>query len=96
MLVNAVLYTIPIDKAETAEGYLRELAVISRTEPGCVSYEVARADEPDRATFVLFEKYRDQAALDAHMQTEHFQRLGSNGFRPLATGRQAIKGRLIE
>jgi autoinducer 2-degrading protein len=96
MLVNAVLYTIPRDKADEAEGYLRELAATSRAEAGCAGYEVARADEADHATFVLFEKYRDQAALDAHMQTEHFQRLGINGFRPLATGRQAVKGTLIE
>ena len=96
MLVLAVLYTIPIGDADESERYLRELTAASRAEPGCVSYEVARADEADHATFVLFEKYTDQAALDAHMQTEHFQRLGVNGFRPLATGRQAIKGRLIE
>jgi quinol monooxygenase YgiN len=96
MLVNAVIYTIPSDKADEAHGYLRELAAASRTEPGCLGYEVARADEPDRATFVLFEKYRDEADLDAHMATEHFQRLGLNGFRPLATGRQQIKGTLIE
>ncbi len=96
MLVNAVLYTVPIGKADAAEGCLRELAATSRTEPGCLGYEVARADEADHATFVLFEKYSDQAALDAHMQSEHFQRLGMNGFRPLASGRQAIKGRLIE
>ncbi len=96
MLVNAVLYTVPIDAADEAERYLRELAATSRTERGCINYEVARADEAEHATFVLFEKFTDQAALDAHMQTEHFQRLGANGFRPLASGRQAIKGRLIE
>jgi len=96
MLVNAVLYTIPRDKADEAEGYLRELAAASRAEADCFGYEVVRADEADDATFVLFEKYRDQAALDAHMQTEHFQRLGLNGFRPLATGRRQIKGTLIE
>jgi quinol monooxygenase YgiN len=96
MLVNAVIYTVPDDKADEAENFLRELAVASRAEPGCLGYEVARGDEPDRGTFVLFEKWRDQAALDVHMQEEHFQRLGVNGFRRLATGRQAIKGSLVE
>ena len=96
MLVNAVIYTVPTDKADAAENFLRELAVASRAEEGCLGYEVARGNEPDRGTFVLFEKWRDQAALDVHMQEEHFQRLGVNGFRALATGRQAIKGTLIE
>ncbi|MDP9104568.1 MAG: antibiotic biosynthesis monooxygenase [Candidatus Eremiobacteraeota bacterium] len=96
MLINAVIYTIPDDKADEAEKFLRELAAASRSEDGCLGYEVVRGNEPDRGTFVLFEKYRNQAALDAHMQSEHFRRLGMNGFRPLATGRQAIKGTLVE
>ena len=45
---------------------------------------------------MLFEKWRDQAALDAHYATEHFKRLGANGIRPLATGRSAVKGTLVE
>jgi len=96
MLINAVIYTVPEDKADQAEAFLRELAVASRAEEGCLGYEVARGNAPDRGTFVLFEKWTDQAALDAHMQHEHFQRLGVNGFRPLATSRQAIKGSLVE
>jgi len=96
MLINAVIYTVPNDRADQAENFLRELAVASRAEDGCLGYEVARGNDPDRGTFVLFEKWRDQAALDDHMQAEHFQRLGVNGFRPLATGRQAIKATLVE
>ena len=47
-------------------------------------------------TFVLYEKWRDQAALDAHYATEHFTRLGVNGVRPLATSRLAVKGTPVE
>ncbi len=61
-------------------------------EEGCVGYEVARGSDADRGTFVLFETWRDQAALDAHYETEHFQRLGVNGIRVLATDRRALKG----
>ncbi len=96
MLINAVIYTVPLEKADEAERYLRELAVASRAEEGCLGYEVTRGNEPDRGTFVLFEKWRDQAALDDHMRAEHFVRLGVNGFRPLAASRQAIKGSLLE
>ena len=95
MLVNAVLYTFPDGDADTAERLLRELRAASLGEEGCLAYEVCRgADE--RGSFALFEKWRDQAALDEHYQTEHFIRLGINGIRPLAANRTAVKGTLVE
>jgi quinol monooxygenase YgiN len=95
MLVNAVLYTFPDAEADAAERLLRELGAASRREEGCLGFEVCRGDD-DRGSFVLFEKWRDQAALDAHYATEQFVRLGANGIRPLATNRQAVKGTLVE
>lgn len=90
MLVNAVVYVLPADKADEAARILGELRAASLREPGCVGYEVARG--ADGVTFVLYETWRDQAALDAHYETEHFTRLGTNGLRPLALSRQAVKG----
>jgi quinol monooxygenase YgiN len=37
--------------------------------------------------FALWEKYRDKAALDAHLASDHFNRLVINGIRPLAQRR---------
>ncbi len=96
MLVNAVTYTFPDAKADEVERLLRELGDASRGEAGCRGFDVCRGVGDSAGTFVLFEKWRDQAALDDHMAAEHFQRLGVNGFRPLTTGRQAIKGSLVE
>lgn len=90
MLVNAVLYVLPADKAEEAARILVELRAASLREDGCLGYEAARGE--DGTTFVLYETWRDQAALDAHYRTEHFTRLGTNGLRTLATSRQAVKG----
>lgn len=94
MLVNAVLYTVPEDAADEVSAVLRELAVASRAEPGCLGFEIARGE--DGTTFVLYEKWRDQAALDAHYASEHFARLGTNGLRRLATHRQAVKGSALD
>ena len=93
MLINAVTYTFPAERADEAEALLGELRAASLNEAGCRGYEVARGE--DGTTFVLYETYRDQAALDAHLQTEHFQRLGVNGFRTFAVSRTAVKGRPI-
>jgi quinol monooxygenase YgiN len=38
--------------------------------------------------FALWEVYRDEIALKAHMEAEHFRRLALNGIRQLATDRQ--------
>jgi quinol monooxygenase YgiN len=95
MLVNAVMYTFPPEKADEVEGLFAELALKSREEPGCIAYEVARGAGADSGTFMLFEKWRDQDALDEHIATEHFHKLGKNGVRHLATSRHAVKGDLI-
>ncbi|HEX3550382.1 MAG TPA: putative quinol monooxygenase [Candidatus Elarobacter sp.] len=96
MLINAVTYTFPPEKADEVERLLRELREASLREDGCMGYEVCRGDGDAPGTFVLYERWRDQAALDAHMAEEHFVRLGVNGFRKLATNRTAIKGRPVE
>lgn len=88
MLVNAVIYTFPADKVETASGMLRSLRAASRAEPGCITFDVSRSND-DPNSFVLYEEWQDQAALDVHYQTEHFQKFGVNGIRPLATNRLA-------
>ena len=71
----------PEDRATVAEG-LRELTLASRTEPGCVSY-VAHQVEADPDTVLIYEQYRDKAALEAHRATPHFARWATNGFYPL-------------
>jgi quinol monooxygenase YgiN len=86
MLVNAVIYTFPEDKADEAAGILLALRDASRTEPGCIGYDVARGVD-DASVFVLHEVWRDRAALEEHYATEHFARLGMNGVRPLASSR---------
>jgi len=88
MLVNAVIYTFPADKAEEAARTLRPLRDASRAEPGCITFDVARSTE-DPNVFVLYEEWRDQAALDEHYTTEHFTRFGVNGIRTLASARVA-------
>ncbi|MCT4784621.1 MULTISPECIES: putative quinol monooxygenase [Exiguobacterium] len=58
------------------EGELRQAldAVIppSRQEEGCLTYVLHESiDEP--GTFVFYEKYEDEAALDHHINSPHYQ-----------------------
>lgn len=67
----------PEDRVEMAEA-LRLLTAESRSEPGCVSY-IPHHLEDDLDTIVIYEQYKDEAALDAHRKTEHFRKYAVEG-----------------
>jgi quinol monooxygenase YgiN len=86
MIVNAVIYTFPAERADEAARLLTELAHTSLTEAGCDRFDVSRSNDDPRV-FVLYEHWADAAALSAHYETDHFKRLGVNGIRALAESR---------
>ena len=47
-----------------------EMVRASRAEDGCLDYAFA-GDLADPDTLILFERWRDRAALDAHGKSEH-------------------------
>lgn len=51
---------------------LEELADDVRTEPGNEVFSLFRA-QGDTTSFHVFERYRDQEALDAHRASEHYK-----------------------
>jgi len=44
----------------------------SRKEPGCVTY-IAHFVSDDSCTVLIYEQYRDEAALEVHRNTPHFK-----------------------
>ncbi len=88
MVIQLIHFTFATADAERAQMMLRELRDTSRKEVGVVGFDVARSQETPN-TFVLWEQYRDKAAQDAHVATEHFKRLVVNGVRMLAKERNA-------
>lgn len=54
------------------EAHVRQVVAPSRAEAGCVSYTLHRVTgNPD--AFVFYEKWTDQAALDAHVASPHYK-----------------------
>ena len=90
MLINSIHYTFATADADLAESLFRELRDASRQETGVIQFEVGRSREKPNV-FALWEVYRDQGAVDAHVASEHFKRLVVNGVRPLAQGRNIEK-----
>ncbi|MDQ7990421.1 MAG: putative quinol monooxygenase [Candidatus Dactylopiibacterium sp.] len=69
----AVLTARP-DRADALEAALKALVPPSRQEPGNLEYALFRLRETPEV-FHVRESWRDQAALDAHVATPHFQAL---------------------
>jgi (4S)-4-hydroxy-5-phosphonooxypentane-2,3-dione isomerase len=88
MLIQSIHYEFAPEDGDRIEEIFRELRDASRKEPGVIQFDIARSKE-HRHRFVLWEVYVDEAALDAHYQTEHFKRLALGGVRPLAKNRIA-------
>ena len=72
--VVSALWRAKAGGAERIAEIIGELAGPSRAEPGCLFYQPHRSPE-DQRLFYLYEQYADQAAYEAHMDSEHFTRL---------------------
>merc|ERR1719221_2404134 len=48
----------------------------SRTEPGCLRFDVLQ-DQEDKLKFTFFEVYKDQAAVAFHREQAHFKAWGN-------------------
>jgi quinol monooxygenase YgiN len=65
---------------------VRLLTPASRQEPGCVNY-IAHFVDGEPATVVIYEQYVDEAALDAHRNSPHFQQYAAGGLYKLKHAR---------
>lgn len=71
----AVVVNVEV-KEDRVEEFLQVMefdAEESRKEEGCLRFDVLR-DLADSNKFVFYEVYRDQAAIDFHKSTPHFQK----------------------
>ena len=72
IVLNVHMRAVPGREREL-ESELRALLVPTREERGCLAYELHR-DREDPHKFMFYEKFESQAALDAHVQSPHFQK----------------------
>lgn len=50
------------------------VAIVNASEPACKLYALCRGAAPN--TYVMLERYIDQAALDYHRSTSHYKETG--------------------
>ena len=80
-VVLAVTWVAKEGEADAIAEILRQGMPISRSEPGCLQYDVHR-DQDDANRFFIFERYVDEAALEAHGSSVHFRELVIEGALP--------------
>ncbi|MFG1793240.1 putative quinol monooxygenase [Nocardia sp. NPDC049149] len=74
------------ENAEKFGELLQTFAEASRTEPGCLAYDIFRSvEQPER--FISIEKYVDDAAFAAHRSSDHMRELGLEQLIPMLTAR---------
>jgi quinol monooxygenase YgiN len=88
MLILAVNVTIKAGHEDEVLDSFRKLEAESRREPGCITYVVQRSRQDPRR-YLVYEQYRDDAALQAHRDSAHFKRYAAEGFYPFVEERKA-------
>jgi quinol monooxygenase YgiN len=66
---------------------VRPLTAATRQEPGCVTY-VPHFVADDPGTLLIYEQYKDEAALEAHRNSPHFKQYASGGLFQMMIDRQ--------
>jgi autoinducer 2-degrading protein len=87
MIVLAVTWVAnPGHEGEVA-GIFAKLQAASRQEPGCLMYIVHRHKDDPRH-FFIYEQYRNDAALQAHRDSAHFQEYAVKGLKDIGVRKQ--------
>ena len=70
MVVLLAKSTLLEGKQQEFIAIAEKLVKATREEPGCVYYDLVQADA---RVFYFVEKYKDEAAVEAHKSSVHFQ-----------------------
>jgi quinol monooxygenase YgiN len=95
MIVLRVDMLVKPGTEERCKEYIRFLQQYSREEPGCLMYVGHQSTENPRK-FLLYEQYKNQAALDAHRNTPYFKQYVHGGLDGIMDSRSRELFKLVE
>lgn len=84
MIVLAVTWMANEGHESDVAQLFKTLESASRTEPGCLMYIVHRHTSDNRR-FFIYEQYKDDAAMEDHRNSAHFQKYAVQELRKIAT-----------
>jgi len=95
MIVLKVDMLVKPGAEEKCREYLRLLQEHSRQEPGCLMYAGHQSTEDPRK-FLLYEQYKNEAALQAHRTSPHFRQYVVGGLDAIVEHRSRELFRSID
>lgn len=95
MIVVVAKYRAAAGAEESVATALKQYVPMTRAEPGCAMFVAHRSREEPR-DFVLYEQYRDAAALDAHRASEHFASVAKDRIWPMLESREVALCDVLE
>jgi len=76
MVILTAILKAQQGKGDVIAQAFKKHAPMFQKDPGTITYAVHRkADDPD--TFLIYERYENKAAFDAHVASTRFKELGS-------------------
>ena len=87
MISVVVTYYVNPGKKEEYLEICKEMIDKTQQEEGCVFYDLFEEVDGDGMALTLVEVWKSQAALDYHMETEHFKK-GFAGLTPIREERR--------
>jgi quinol monooxygenase YgiN len=87
LVVLAVTWVANPGKEAEVANIFEKLEEASRQEPGCLMYIVHRHRTDPRA-FFIYEQYRNDAALEAHRKSAHFQQYALTALKDIGERKQ--------
>jgi (4S)-4-hydroxy-5-phosphonooxypentane-2,3-dione isomerase len=88
MICLAVQLLVKSGKESEVARLFGPAAEASRREPGCLLY-IAHQKSDDPRRFLIYEQYKDEAALEAHRNSPHFKQYIADGVYTMIEEREA-------
>ncbi len=92
MVVLVVTWMAKVGREAEMAAVFSKLTEGSRKEPGCVMY-VAHRHKTESRRFLVYEQYKDDAALEAHRASSHFLQYAKKELPKLG---DRVEGNLFE
>jgi quinol monooxygenase YgiN len=92
MVVLAVTWMVKAGHEAEVTTLFAKLTEESRKEPGCAMYQVHR-HKTELRRFLIYEQYKDDAALEAHRNAPHFLQYARKDLPKIA---DRVEGHLFE
>ena len=86
-IVVVARWQVPATALVSVLAFVAQLRLHTLAEPGCLGYEVFQGvDRP--GGLLLLERYRDDAAIEAHRGSPHYRELAVEKILPLLADRK--------